>query len=82
MTTALGSCDKLTLGKMNCSTGLYHIPFTRVPVLMALKRAVTTASCKNQKMFTHKIFMIFFPLTLNYLTFDYTEYFMTLLSLR
>lgn len=36
---------KLTLGKMNCSTGLYHTPFTRVPVLMALKRAVTTASC-------------------------------------
>lgn len=41
--------EKLTLGKMNCSTGLYHTPFTMVPVLMALKRAVTTASCKKKK---------------------------------
>lgn len=47
--TALKTCEKLTLGKMNCSTGLYHTPFTMVPVLMALKRAVTTASCKKKK---------------------------------
>lgn len=47
--TALQTCKKLTLGKMNCSTGLYHTPFIMVPVLMALKRAVTTASCKNHK---------------------------------
>lgn len=46
--TALKTCEKLTLGKMNCSTGLYHTPFTMVPVLMALKRAVTTASCKKK----------------------------------
>lgn len=32
---------------MNCSTGLYQTPFNMAPVLMALKRAVTTASCKK-----------------------------------
>lgn len=35
---------KLTLGKMNCSTGLYQTPFTMVPGAGALNRAVTTGS--------------------------------------
>lgn len=47
---------ELTLGKMNCSTGLYHTPFTMDPVLMALKRAVTTASCNTR--FTHTEFTL------------------------
>lgn len=47
---ALNTSEKLTLGRMNCSTGLYHTPFTLVPGLMALKRAVTTASCTNHNL--------------------------------
>lgn len=50
---------------MNCSTGLYHTPFTKVPVLMALKRAVTTASCKKNTNSHHQEFMnvqIYLPL--------------------
>lgn len=42
-----GCLRNLTLGRMNCSTGLYHTQFAMVPVLMELKRAVTTASCKH-----------------------------------
>lgn len=38
----------LTLGRMNCSTGLYQTQFTMVPLLTELKRAVTTASCKHK----------------------------------
>lgn len=43
------SKGKLTLGKMNCSTGLYQTPLAMVPGAGALNRAVTTGSCTQKQ---------------------------------